>query len=88
MPWWPDPLRLPNLIREWKPGAQAAVVEVPANDNEKILRRAAANEVFDVTSRVAATDMANSIRNNRIDITNHDASRTVAQGGAGVAGRL
>ncbi|WP_331750104.1 hypothetical protein OG529_36765 (plasmid) [Streptomyces longwoodensis] len=72
MPWWPDLLRLPHLIRKWKPGAQAAVVEVPPNDNERILRRAAANEVFDVTSRVAATDMANSIRNNRIDNTNHE----------------
>lgn len=72
LPWWPDLLRLPSVIREWKPGAQAAVVEVPANHNEKILRRAAANAVFDVTSRVAATDMANSIRNNRIDRTSHE----------------
>ncbi|MFE0580208.1 hypothetical protein [Streptomyces sp. NPDC058874] len=72
MPWWPDLLRLSSLIREWKPGAQAAVAEIPANDNEKILRRAAANEGFDVTSRVAATDMANSIRNNRIDNTRHE----------------
>lgn len=72
MPWWPDLLRLSHLIREWKPGAQAAVVKVPPNDNERNLRRAAANEVFDVTSRVAVTGMANSIRNNRIDNANHE----------------
>ncbi|GLF99860.1 hypothetical protein [Streptomyces yaizuensis] len=72
LPWWPDLLRLPSVIRERAPGARAAVVEVPANDREKILRRAAANEVFDVTSRVAATDMANGIRNDRIDHTSHD----------------
>lgn len=72
LPWWPDLLRLPSVIREWKPGAQAAVVEVPANDNEKILRRAAANAIFDVTARTAVTDMANDIRNNRIDHTRHD----------------
>lgn len=72
LPWWPDLLRLPRIIREWKPGVQATVVEVPFNDNEKILRRAAANDVFDVTSRMAARDMANSIRNNRIDHTNHE----------------
>ncbi|MER5586552.1 hypothetical protein ABT090_33630 [Streptomyces asoensis] len=72
LPWWPDLLRLPSVIREWKPEAQAAVVEVPANDNEKILRRVAANDVFDVSSRAAARDMANSIRNDRIDHTNHE----------------
>ncbi|MFI1441819.1 hypothetical protein [Streptomyces fructofermentans] len=72
LPWWPDLLRLPSLIRAWKPGAQVAMVEIPANDNEKVLRRVAANESFDVTSRVAATDMANGIRNNRIDNTNHE----------------
>ncbi|WP_457511798.1 hypothetical protein [Streptomyces sp. TE33382] len=69
LPWWPDLLRLPSAIHKWEPGAQTAVAEVPANENEKILRRAAANGVFDVTSRAAVTDMANSIRNNRIDRT-------------------
>ncbi|WP_329203368.1 hypothetical protein [Streptomyces sp. NBC_01435] len=48
------------------------MVEVPANADEKILRRAAANESFDVTSRAAAMDMANGIRNNRIDTTSHE----------------
>lgn len=72
LPWWPHLLRLPQLIREWKPGAPAAVVEVPPNGNEKVLRRAARNEGFDVTSHLAATDMANDIRNERIDHTNHD----------------
>ncbi|MEV6165613.1 hypothetical protein AB0L71_27615 [Streptomyces sp. NPDC052052] len=56
------------LIREWKPGAPAAVVEVLANYNDKILRRAARN----VASHLAATDMANDIHNNRIDHTQHD----------------
>ncbi|MFD0396393.1 hypothetical protein ACFQ3Z_46050 [Streptomyces nogalater] len=30
------------------------------------------NDAFDVTSHLAATDMANDIRNNRIDGTRHD----------------
>ncbi|MFE1190121.1 hypothetical protein [[Kitasatospora] papulosa] len=72
LPWWPDLLRLPHLIRQWKPGAPAAVLEVPANSNEKILRRVVGNDAFDVTSHLAATDMANDIRNNRIDGTRHD----------------
>ncbi|MFF5131007.1 hypothetical protein ACFY41_29300 [Streptomyces syringium] len=72
LPWWPDLLRLPRVIRQWQPGARAAVVEVPANDSEKVLRQAAANDVFDVTSRAAVTDMANDIRNSRIDHTGHE----------------
>ncbi|MEV5944127.1 hypothetical protein [Streptomyces sp. NPDC051994] len=39
---------------------------MPPNDNEKILRQAAHNEVFDTVARAAVTDMANHIRNNRI----------------------
>jgi hypothetical protein len=27
LPWWPELLRLPQLIREWKPGAPVVVVE-------------------------------------------------------------
>ncbi|MFB6931305.1 hypothetical protein [Streptomyces chartreusis] len=72
LPWWPDLLRIPRVIREWKPGAQVAVVEVPANDNERILRQAATNDVIDITSQVAATDMANTIRNNRVDHTGQE----------------
>ncbi|MFB6807643.1 hypothetical protein [Streptomyces sp. NPDC056387] len=67
LPWWPERLRLPELIRAWKPGSPAAVVEVPAHTNEMILRRVAHAAVFDVTSHLAVTDMANSIRNNRTD---------------------
>ncbi|MFF6979273.1 hypothetical protein ACFZAV_16355 [Streptomyces sp. NPDC008343] len=72
LPWWPDLLRLPQVIRMWQPGAPPAVVEVPANDDEEILRRAAGNATFDGPSRAAVTDMANSIRNNRIDNTTHE----------------
>ncbi|WJV51763.1 hypothetical protein [Streptomyces flavofungini] len=72
LPWWPDLLRLPQLIRQWQPGAPAAVAEVPPNENEKTLRRAARNNTFDTAARAAVTDMANSIRNNRIDHTAHD----------------
>ncbi|MFD3937836.1 hypothetical protein ACFWSF_24155 [Streptomyces sp. NPDC058611] len=67
LPWWPERLRLPELIRAWKPGSPAAVVKVPPNANEQILRRVARIPVFDVTSHLAVTDMANSIRNNRTD---------------------
>ncbi|MEU9671822.1 hypothetical protein AB0E25_41260 [Streptomyces bobili] len=45
---------------------------MPANNNEKILHRVVGNDAFDVTSHLAATDMANDIRNNRIDGTLHD----------------
>jgi hypothetical protein len=38
----------------------------------KILRRAARNDAFDAPSRAAVTDMANSIRTNRTDHTEHD----------------
>ncbi|KIF05672.1 hypothetical protein PL81_12035 [Streptomyces sp. RSD-27] len=67
LPWWPELLRLPELIRAWKPGSPAAVAEVPSNRNERTLRRVARNDAFDVTSHLAVTDMANSIRNNRTD---------------------
>ncbi|WP_331721351.1 hypothetical protein [Streptomyces sp. NBC_00212] len=72
LPWWPGTLRQAPLIRQWQPGSPAAVVEVPASTSEKTLRRAAGNDTFDVTARAAATDMANSIRNDRIDHTAHD----------------
>lgn len=72
LPWWPELLRLPALIRQWKPGAPAAAAQVPPNANETILRRVAANEAFDVTSHLAVTDMANNIRNNRTDNAVHD----------------
>ncbi|WP_329467935.1 hypothetical protein [Streptomyces sp. NBC_01431] len=67
LPWWPNLLRLPRLIRTWQPGTPAAIADVPPNDNEKILRQAAHNEVFDTVARAAVTDMANHIRNNRIN---------------------
>lgn len=41
LPWWPERLRLPELIRAWKPGSPAAVADVPPNTNEQILRRVA-----------------------------------------------
>ncbi|WP_438297251.1 hypothetical protein [Streptomyces sp. HUAS TT7] len=72
LPWWPDLLRLPRLIRTWQPGAPPAVAEVPPNSNEQILRRAARNEAFDAVSRAAATDMANHIRNDRINRAEHE----------------
>ncbi|WP_246259632.1 hypothetical protein [Streptomyces typhae] len=43
-----------------------------ANDNEMILRRVVGNDAFDITSHLAATDMANDIGNDRIDHTRHD----------------
>ncbi len=66
LPWWPKSLRLPQLIGVWQSGDASAVVEVPANANERILRRAADNTSLDPASRAAATDMANDIRNGRI----------------------
>lgn len=48
-------------------GTPAAVVDVPADDHENILRGAARNDALDVTAHLAARDMANDIRDNRID---------------------
>ncbi|MGW6880208.1 hypothetical protein ACWGEU_08070 [Streptomyces goshikiensis] len=67
LPWWPELLRTSEMIRMWKPGSPAAVAAVPPNTNETILRRVARNPVFDTTSHLAVTDMANDIRNNRTD---------------------
>ncbi|MFI1502611.1 hypothetical protein [Streptomyces platensis] len=72
LPWWPYLLRLPELIREWKPGAAAVVAQVPSNNNEKILRRVESNDAFDVTSHLAVRDMANDIRNSRTDSVEHE----------------
>ncbi|MFG2961606.1 hypothetical protein ACGF5O_48840 [Streptomyces sp. NPDC048291] len=72
LPWWPDLLRLPQVIRLWQPGTKATVVAVPPNEQETVLRRAADNKAFDDAARAAVTDVANDIRNNRIDHTRHD----------------
>jgi hypothetical protein len=66
LPWWPELLRLPDLIRAWQPGAAPVMVELPANTNEKVLRRAAGNTALPADCVVAITDMANDIRNSRI----------------------
>lgn len=67
LPWWPSLLRLPQLITKWRPGTSAITVEVPADDREKTLRRAAQNKSFDGLAKAALTDMANEIRNRRVD---------------------
>ncbi|MEU2717048.1 hypothetical protein [Streptomyces sp. NPDC007205] len=41
------PAALATVISQWQPGAPTAVVEVPADGNEMVLRRAAGNDAFD-----------------------------------------
>ncbi|MER5781314.1 hypothetical protein ABT104_06230 [Streptomyces mobaraensis] len=72
LPWWPGLLRSAELIRQWQPGAPALVAEVPAGTGEQILRRAAANSVFDAAAQAALTYMANDIRNDRVRNAEHD----------------
>ncbi|WP_406307989.1 hypothetical protein [Streptomyces griseoaurantiacus] len=72
LPWWPTLLRLPDLIRQWKPGAPAVTAEVPDSDREKILRRAARNDAFDRVAKGALIDMANDIRNTRVSSVETD----------------
>ncbi|MFF9034901.1 P-loop NTPase fold protein [Streptomyces sp. NPDC014892] len=73
LPWWPSLLRLPDLVTEWRPGAEPAVVRVPADEDETTLRRAARNTSLPAAARTALDDMANAMRNQRVD----DVERTV-----------
>ncbi|MEU6680990.1 hypothetical protein [Streptomyces sp. NPDC046925] len=72
LPWWPHLLRLPHVIRQWQPGAATTIAKVPSNDNEVLLRRVAANTIFESSSHLAATHMANQIRNERTDNIRHE----------------
>ncbi|WP_159056184.1 P-loop NTPase fold protein [Streptomyces scabiei] len=66
LPWWPTALRLPELVTEWRPGAEPAVVPVPADDDETVLRRAARNTSLPERARAALDDLANAMRNQRV----------------------
>ncbi|MFD7734150.1 hypothetical protein ACFV6F_27685 [Kitasatospora phosalacinea] len=67
LPWWPGALRRPDVIRQWSPGAEVLTVQLPADDREVALQRAMRNPAFTVRARAVLTDMARSIRNDRID---------------------
>jgi hypothetical protein len=67
LPWWPSLLRVPELIRQWRPGSKPVTVEIPADDREPVLRRAARNRTFAPVSQEVLLDMANDIRNQRVD---------------------
>ncbi|MFJ9777217.1 hypothetical protein ACIRVF_39300 [Kitasatospora sp. NPDC101157] len=67
LPWWPSQLRRPEVIRLWAPGAPAVVADVPTDDRERTLRRAAENPAFSKTARTALTAMADAIRNGRVE---------------------
>lgn len=66
LPWWPSRLRLPELVTEWRPGAEPAVVRVPADEDETTLRRAARNTSLPAEARSALDDLANTMRNQRV----------------------
>lgn len=72
LPWWPDLLRRADVISQWSPGAPVTHAELLPDEEETILREAA-----DLWRRVpgaqaALTDLANSLRNQRIDSINSD----------------
>ncbi|MER6161196.1 P-loop NTPase fold protein [Streptomyces sp. NPDC001868] len=66
LPWWPNLLRLPELVTEWRPGAEPAVVRVPADEDETVLRRAARNAALPEEARAALVDLANTMRNQSV----------------------
>ncbi|MET8624672.1 hypothetical protein ABZW30_13100 [Kitasatospora sp. NPDC004669] len=67
LPWWPDLLRRPEVIRLWEPGSPAVVADVLADDREQVLRRAARNTAFSEPARSALNAMADAIRNQRVE---------------------
>ncbi|MFJ4674046.1 hypothetical protein [Kitasatospora purpeofusca] len=67
LPWWPGLLRRPEVIRQWRPGAAAVVADVPVEARETVLRTAARNPVFSTAACTALTNLANQIRNQRVD---------------------
>ncbi|MFJ4192090.1 hypothetical protein [Kitasatospora sp. NPDC089509] len=67
LPWWPGLLRRPEVVRQWQPGAAAVVAQVPAEDRETALRKAARNPAFRADARTALTNMADQIRNQRVE---------------------
>jgi len=66
LPWWPDHLRRFEVTCRWQPGSPAVIAEVPATPRENTLRRAAANSTFSQTARAALTNMADDMRNDRV----------------------
>ncbi|MGW3185441.1 hypothetical protein ACWDD9_39845 [Kitasatospora sp. NPDC001119] len=67
LPWWPGLLRRPEVVRQWQPGAAAVVAGVPAEQRETALRKAARNPAFSAAARTALTNMADQIRNQRVE---------------------
>ncbi|MEE1763893.1 P-loop NTPase fold protein [Streptomyces sp. SP18BB07] len=95
LPWWPSLLRLPELVTEWRPGAEPVVVRVPADEDETTLRRAARNTSLPAEARAALDDLANAMRNQRVSSVegtvslygrNSDAERTVVAAHPDVTG--
>ncbi|MFC1436052.1 hypothetical protein ACEZDB_36005 [Streptacidiphilus sp. N1-3] len=68
LPWWPDLLRHPDLIRAWRPDAGPAVASPLPSADETALRRAAGKAAqVSYLCELAVTDMANDIRNDRVE---------------------
>ncbi|MFE7780060.1 hypothetical protein [Streptomyces nigrescens] len=72
LPWWPGLLRRADVISQWSPGAQVTIAEVLPDKQEATLRRAAESGAFDHAARTALTDLANALRNRRVEGVDSD----------------
>ncbi|OMI91380.1 hypothetical protein BSZ07_00285 [Streptomyces sp. M1013] len=72
LPWWPSLLRRADVISQWAPGAPVAIADVLPGEQETTLRKAASVWWPDDAAKAALIDMANSMRNRRIDSLNSE----------------
>ncbi|MFE3717572.1 hypothetical protein [Streptomyces cyaneofuscatus] len=72
LPWWPSLLRRSDVISQWSPGAPITIAEIVPDEQEATLRQAASYWSVDSPARTALVDLANSLRNRRIDSLNSE----------------
>lgn len=72
LPWWPSELRRSDVISQWTPGVTVTIAEVLPDERESTLRKAASFWWPDDAAQTALTDLANSLRNQRISSLNSE----------------
>ncbi len=72
LPWWPGLLRRADVISQWSPGAPVTIADVLPDEREAVLRQAASVWRPSDAARNALTDLANSLRNERISRVNRE----------------
>ncbi|MFB7998774.1 hypothetical protein ACFC4G_38845 [Streptomyces sp. NPDC056002] len=81
LPWWPALLRRADVISQWSPGAPVTIAELLPDEEEMTLRGAAGIKWPVPDVQTALTDLANALRNQRVDSVNRD-SRIFSENGA------